>query len=229
MTRDPTRLTVVGATELERRLLEAAAAEQPSPEKTRRMAAALGLSAAAGLAAPATAKAAAATTKAIWAWASAGALAAAVTAGAVGVWMSSRPPVTTPSERVSRAAAPAAPLAAPAPFELGAATRSAAPARRHAGAATRAGDLPGEIALIDAARAAIRAGAPERALVLLRRYGATYSGGTFRPEAAALRIEALAASGQVELARTLARDFVAKHPDSPLSERVARLAGTPPG
>jgi len=64
----------------------------------------------------------------------------------------------------------------------------------------------------------------ERALALLHRYDATYPAGAFRPEVAALRIESLAADGQTDLARTRARDFIAAHPDSPLSTRLARIA-----
>ena len=57
MSTDPKRLTVVGATDLERTLLQAARHERPSPELTRRMAAGLGISAAV-VAAPAAAAAA---------------------------------------------------------------------------------------------------------------------------------------------------------------------------
>ena len=88
-------------------------------------------------------------------------------------------------------------------------------------------DLRDEIALVDAARTSLEAGAPERALVLLRRYAASYPAGTFRPEAAVLRIESLAATGRRDEARALARDFVARHPAGPLSERMARLAAAP--
>ena len=55
----------------------------------------------------------------------------------------------------------------------------------------------------------------------------SYPAGTFRPEATVLRIEALAATGRRDEARALARDFVARHPASPLSERMARLAAAP--
>jgi len=89
---------------------------------------------------------------------------------------------------------------------------------------TSAADIRAEIALVDAARAAVKSGDPERALALLHRYDATYPAGAFRPEVAALRIESLAADGQTDLARTRARDFIAAHPDSPLSTRLARIA-----
>ena len=70
----------------------------------------------------------------------------------------------------------------------------------------------------------MKAGATERALVLLRRYETSYPGGAFRPEALALRIEALAEGGRAAEARPLAREFLARYPQSPLSDRVARAA-----
>jgi outer membrane protein assembly factor BamD (BamD/ComL family) len=84
-----------------------------------------------------------------------------------------------------------------------------------------------EIALVDAARTAVKSGDPERALALIHRYDTTFPSGAFRPEVAALRIESLAADGQTDLARAGARDFIAAHPESPLSARLARIAGAP--
>ena len=52
-------------------------------------------------------------------------------------------------------------------------------------------DLHAEIDLLDAARAAIAARAGARALDLLLRYEDRYPTGSFRPEAAAVRVEAL--------------------------------------
>ena len=42
----------------------------------------------------------------------------------------------------------------------------------------------------------------------------------------ALRIEALDHLGRAAQARTLAQQFIAAHPDSPLADRVARVTGT---
>ena len=61
--------------------------------------------------------------------------------------------------------------------------------------------------------------------MLLRRYDATYPGGAFRPEALALRIEALDQDGRHAEAQALARDFLARYPQSPVAARVARVAG----
>jgi hypothetical protein len=230
---DPTPLAVVGATDLERRLLSAAAAERPSDEMTRQMRLALGFTA---VAAPVTAVAApvsaAAATKVVAAksisgWLAACTLAAAVTAGGgIAMWrFSGTPTPPTPPREAPAAVATPVVTAPEAPAPAVAASRVAH--RRRAVAAPASNDLRDEIALVDAARASLEAGAPERALVLLRRYAASYPAGTFRPEAAVLRIESLAATGRHDEARALARDFVARHPASPLSERMARLAATP--
>ncbi len=80
-----------------------------------------------------------------------------------------------------------------------------------------------EIALIDAARTAVRTGAPANALTLLRRYRQSFPSGTFSPEATVLEVEALSASGQHARAEALAREFLAQHGDSPLAPRMARF------
>lgn len=224
---DPTPLAVVGATDLERRLLSAAAAERPSDEMTRRMGLALGFTA---VAAPATAVIATkvAAAKSITGWVAACTLAAAMTGGAVAIWRLSGSPTPAPAPAHVTAAVAATPVVgAPevAP-QLPARASIHAPSRRRASAQPVSNDLRDEIALVDAARAAMEGDAPARALVLLRRYATSYPGGTFRPEVTVLRIEALAATGRRDEARALARDFVGRHPDGPLSERMARLAAT---
>ncbi len=238
----PSQLRVVGATDLERRLLEAGARELPSVELTKRMQQALGISIGVGVATAATtAKAATAagvgSAAPAFAWPaiSIGVLALAVTGGVVGVRstvhhttnrpvvaLAARVPEPTPtltsaSVEMPTAAAPVAPMVA----EI----RSAAPARHHAAQAAARRDLRAEIALVDAARSAVAASANERALALLDRYESSYPRGTFRPEVAALRIEALDHLGRTVQARALARKFIAAHADSPLAERVARVSG----
>ena len=59
----------------------------------------------------------------------------------------------------------------------------------------------------------------------MNRYDSSYRAGTFRPEATALRIEALDHLGRTAQARTLAQRFLAAHPESPLADRVARVTG----
>ena len=207
MTSDPKRLTVVGATDLERSLLQAARRERPSPELTARMAAGLGISGGRGAsrrrrpAAAAAPVAAAKTT--LTAWMAAGVFAAAVARGSWSRRRSLRRPsahagAAKPAPAVSasrrggdrRPAAPAASAAHERRIEK---TRQAPGAGAGPGAATICAI---EIALIDAARTAVKAGSTERALVLLRRYEVSYPGGAFRPEALALRIEALDEGGR---------------------------------
>jgi hypothetical protein len=245
VTTDPERLRAVGATDLERRLLEAAANERPSPELTRKMLLGLGLPGgiagtaaiggtvqAAAVTKPAAAATTAAAGKTIAAWIAAGVMAAVVAGGVIGGWLAARPAAAVPAPTVAApVAVPAAPAkhAPVAPAERPLATLAPADARvrTHAAAGGRGADLRGEIALIDAARTAVRTGAPDEALALLRRYGAAYPAGTFRPEAAVLRIEALDANGEHARARALAREFVARNPESPLAGRVSRLAEDP--
>ena len=218
--REPERLRILGATDLEHRLLAAAGAETPSPELTRRMARGLGLAAGAGVAAASSTTAATPATAAgasglAWPLVSAGVAALAV-AGAVVAWSQTHraPPAATAVGTVP----PAALAAAPAP--VAPAPPAPHPHRHHL--APAAGDLRAEIALLDAARAAASGGDDARALTLLRRYDATFPAGTFRPESTALQVEALAHLGRTERARALARSFVAAHPDSPLVGRVQR-------
>lgn len=234
----------MGATDLERSLLQAARRERPSAELTALMAAGLGISAAmATTAAAATAPAAAAAptaaafgapaalgkTASLATWISAGVLAVAVAGGVIGARLSA-----SPRNGAGKPAATAAPIAAvaridEAPIEAAAPAAAAAPDKptekihRHVAPAAPAADLRDQIALIDAARGAVKAGATDRALTLLRRYDASYPGGAFRPEALALRIESLDHGGRGAEAQALARDFLARYPDSPVAERVARI------
>jgi TolA-binding protein len=237
----PERLRVVGATDLERRLLGAAAAEEPSLDLSSRMAAAIGISSAAiGAAASTTAatdcvaSAGAAAAKAgasvLLPWISAGVVVLAVAGVVVGtrMWMPSAPatPPAAPAA-VAPAAKPAAPVvpeqAAPAATVETGPAEAAAPAAHRRPAGSKTADLREQIALIDGARTALRAGEGDRALESLRRYHDKYPAGSFRPEAAALRIEALAKLGRTSEARALAERFIAEHRGSPLAARVARL------
>jgi len=230
---DPKRLTVVGATDLERTLLEAARREKPSPELSRRMAAGLGISAVLGsavAAAPAAAApAAAVAASSFGAWISAGVLAGAVVAGVVGVRMSAHRPAARPADRAAPAAVSARVATAPieAPVQAPAAAEKRTERAHHhvlPVPAVPAADLRDQIALIDAARGAMKSGATDRALALLRRYESSFPGGAFRPEAMALRIEALDQGGRGAEAQALAREFIARFPQSPLADRVARVA-----
>jgi hypothetical protein len=86
-------------------------------------------------------------------------------------------------------------------------------------------DLADQVALVDAARATLASGAAERALISVRQYQTTYPGGAFRPEVAAIRIEALLKLGRRTEARALAERFPATYGPGLLADRVARMAG----
>jgi hypothetical protein len=250
----PNQLRVVGATDLERRLLEAGARELPSVELTKRMQQTLGISFAAGVAIAATAGTAKAATVGAgsaapafaWPAISIGVLALAVTGAVVGARSTASHHGANRPATALAARAPA-PILAPAPVETPATDtpsadapsampvalpamvphRIARPARHHAAIVATPSDLRAEIALVDAARSAVGAGSNDRALALLDRYDATYPRGTFRPEVAALRVESLDHLGRTLQARALAQKFIAAHAESPLADRVARVTGLP--
>jgi outer membrane protein assembly factor BamD (BamD/ComL family) len=86
-------------------------------------------------------------------------------------------------------------------------------------------NLREQIAMVDSARDAIAANAGQRALKILRRYQDKYPAGSFRPEVAALKIEALVKLGRSAEARALAERFISEYGEGPLADRVARIAG----
>jgi hypothetical protein len=78
---------------------------------------------------------------------------------------------------------------------------------------------------IKRARAALRAGRSEQALVLLDEYQNGSGGSELAAEAGLLRIEALAAAGRKAEAASEARRFATDFPTSPLIDRAQRFAG----
>jgi hypothetical protein len=236
----PEQLRAAGATDLERRLLNAVAEERPSPELQERMARSIGIpTAALGASAAATKLGAgAAASKAAWGssslllWIAAGVASVTVASIFVATRVFTSPPspargaspvVSAPAPPAS-SAPPAASDVAPAAVEPSPGAGAPVPTP-HGRPGTKPNDLGDQIALVDAARAALSAGAADRALELLRQYQTKYPAGSFRPEAAALRIEALAKLGRGAEARALAERFVAEHAGSPLADRVARITG----
>jgi hypothetical protein len=247
----PERLRAGGGSDLERRLLDAMAHEQTPPEVRDHVAHGLGVSltglglAAGGTApstgAPATGAAAGAGTgsTSLLPWISAGLLGLAVAGGIVGTlaWKTSNrqppalPPAMVSSSPAARAAAVPAPIP-PAPMQAVPAANlepqpgaSAARPIHPFRAATPATALRDQTSLVDAARAAVSSGAANRAIELVRQYEGKYPTGNFRPEATAIKIEALAKLGRTAETRALAERFVAEYGRGPLSERVARIAG----
>lgn len=242
----PARLRAVGATDLERRLLEAAGREQPSPDLSARMAQAIGVSMVSGGSAAtesvktgtAAAKAANASSSLV-PWVSGALLAVGVLAGAfVATRPGARPSAPSAvgvaslvapgasSEVVAVVAAPleATPASDARPDASAEAPARAAPPSPRGRRGTTSGELANQIALVDAARRALAAGAAERALAIVRDYQSEYPTGTFRPEVSAVKVEALVKLGRITEARTLAERFVVAYGPGPLADRVARLA-----
>ncbi len=83
--------------------------------------------------------------------------------------------------------------------------------------------LAREVAALDRARAAALAHQPLRVIALLNAYQREFPSGALNPEAQVLRIEALAASGQLDKARALAQKLLAADPTGPLADRVRAL------
>ena len=81
-----------------------------------------------------------------------------------------------------------------------------------------------ELALLDRARAEIAAGDAARALRDLDEHDRAFPSGALAPEAAVLRIEALAAAGDDRAALAAADRFLAAQPNSAQSRRVRSLA-----
>jgi hypothetical protein len=195
---DPKRLVEEEGSDLERLLLDAALREKPKSSLVPRMLAGLGLGV--GLTQTAAPLAAAAKVG-VGVWVSMGLLAAAG-AGFVGA-----------RSLAIKQAPPPAPVAAPAvtPRDVPALAPSDA-------------KLRDEIRILDRARAALRMRAPQQALQELRHYFDGHPRGMLEPEAAVLRIEALRESGDRVQAASASREFLARHPDGPLADRVRRLA-----
>ena len=89
-----------------------------------------------------------------------------------------------------------------------------------------ASTLDAETALLDGARASLRAGRPADALRTLDGYDARFPGGLLVPEATVVRIEALVGKGDKAAARRLADVFLRTHPGSPLAARVRSLTNS---
>lgn len=210
---DPQRLLRQGASEHERRMLLAGAAEEPPPDGAERLALALGLgnlppvegAAEQGAAKFGASKGAAQWLSAKW-LAIGGVSVAIVTAGAL---LTQRTAPRGESNVNATAAAPSEPeavAATPAPSVEQPAARSIAE----------------EIALLDEVRAALRARAHEDALRSLDRYQARFPSGALVEEALFMEIEALSETHARE-ARAHAVRFLHAYPNSVHGARVRTI------
>ncbi len=101
-----------------------------------------------------------------------------------------------------------------APVAPAASTSSAAPSR-----------LAEEARSLEVARRALEGHQARSALTALDRYERDFPRGELRPEATALRVEALAASGDESSAQALGRQFLSQYPGHPAVPRVRRAMG----
>jgi hypothetical protein len=236
---DPTRLTEeAGGDELEGSLLRLARNEGPSVDGRRKILAAVAAASAASLA-PHTAQAATSAGKglSVAKW---GALAVAAVAIPAVVLLSSaedapsaRLPVPT-SLKAPATEVKATPLPAPASVE-GPATVSLddlpvlpepVPAPVNAGAPSRPqASLADEVAQLQKAKLALKAGNPAQALAELGTYSQRFPRPMLGSEATVLRIEALSQSGDGARAKSLAESFLTKNPNSPYAARLRTLTG----
>lgn len=84
-------------------------------------------------------------------------------------------------------------------------------------------DFAEEVRLVDASRAALRAGDTSKCLRLLVDRQRRFPKGVLGPEAAIIRIEALHAAGNRALVRTEGERFLVQHPSGPLAARVRSI------
>ncbi len=143
-----------------------------------------------------------------------------------------RQEATPPAPRVLPAVAPRQPQL-PAPAITTAAPTAAAsidnpsphptlvrPPRN--GVATGA-NLRAELATLDQVRSTLARGDFSEALALLEAYFGTFHHGRLRLEAQILRIDALAKAGQTDEARSYAKDFLRRHPNSVHAARLQSI------
>jgi hypothetical protein len=124
---------------------------------------------------------------------------------------SARTPDVAPRSDAPRIVPKSAPRAPAAPA---ASTSSAAPSR-----------LAEEARSLEVARRALEGHQARPALAALDRYERDFPRGELRPEATALRVEALAASGEESSAQALGRQFLSRYPGHPAVPRVRRAMG----
>jgi hypothetical protein len=237
--KDPARLLERGASDMERQLLQAGAMEEPPGSSMKRAAAVLGVSAGAVLAARGAA-AVSLPTK-IWValkWVGIGV--AGVGTAALLYMTQSPAPVVDPTPPSAREpAVVSAPEPAPAPEQVvPVEPAEVAPADPPARAAKprvlrpapveepeeepkpAASTLREQQALIEQARVQLRQSNPNAALETLNLYQSRFPSGSFSQDAALVRMEALAASGNRSGARALAERFLVNYPNSVYAKRV---------
>ena len=231
---DPTRLIdEAGGDELEHSLLNMARHEGPSPEARRKILAGIA-AAGATTAATQTADAAVKTTKGISAakW---GVLAVAAVAIPAAILLrggdETAPSKLVPSALKAPAAevkvAPVEPPVAPAPAPVSLSDLPTLPSVAPAtgSAPVKQASLADEVAQLQKAKLALKSGNAGQALAELNTYSQRFPRPMLGAEATVVRIEALSQSGYSARAKSLAKGFLAKNPNSPYAARLRKLTG----
>ena len=86
-------------------------------------------------------------------------------------------------------------------------------------------NIDAEIAAIDAARAALTTERSAEALTRVETYRRTFAAPHFTDEADAIEVQALAALGRKDEARSKADEFLTRHARSPYAQRVRSAVG----
>jgi hypothetical protein len=236
---------------LEAEVLRHARALAPPPDAAARTLSALGLGPSAALGATGAAVATRASMALLAKWVSVGALSGVLVIGAshgrnvlLGKTEVVRPAPEplgghAPAPTVARGAELAAP-ALPPPVETPAASeRAVLPRPPQLGAERRAANaapvvapsggqspLDAELALLDAARAAVASRDPDRALRLLDQHRRDFPNGQLAEEATYVRVKALVERGDRRQADIVARKFLEAFPASPHAKRIRALLQT---
>lgn len=128
------------------------------------------------------------------------------------------PPAAPPAAAAAVAQTP--PVAEASPSGVSFDELPAPAAKPEAKPSSPAGDLAAELGALDAARSELAAGNANGALGKLDDYARAYPRGRLVLEAEVLRIDALAKSGQKDVAKKRAEAFLRRHPNSVLASRV---------
>jgi hypothetical protein len=233
---EPTRLIdEPGGDELEASLLRLARSEAPSADGRRRILAGIAAAGAAGAASQtaeaavsAGSKGAAALKWGLLAVAGLAVPAALLLGGGEQPPTSRIAPPSALQAPASEVKVPAPPVAVegPAPLSLEDLPALPNPAHNTGAASSKAqGSLAEEVAQLQKAKLALKAGNPSEALAELGTYAKLFPRPMLGAEALVVRVEALHASGDAARAKSLAEGFLAKNPSSPYATRLRSLTG----
>jgi hypothetical protein len=134
-----------------------------------------------------------------------------------------RLPVEAPAREIAPLVAPD-PSPAPKHSTARSSTRSAVQRITHEPATDAT--IDGEMRLLKEAQAAATDGNWQRALLLLDEYAVRFPSGRLADVRAVAHLTALCKLGQTTMARSEAEHFLARHPNSPFTDRVKRVCAT---